>query len=340
MDALSDVLRAIRLTGAVFLDAELRAGWSYLTPPPKVIGELHMPHAEHIIPYHLITEGRCVARLVDSEPVELESGDLIVFPHGDRHVLASATPGDLQPIEVRGEDLHALLRPGEVAPLSKGSEGEATRLVCGYLACDRRLSEPILAGLPRMLRVSVRDSGIAAWVQTSVRFSVAESAAPRAGGTTVLAKLSELLFVEAIRQYIETLPPEHGGWLAGLRDRFVGRALALMHQDPAHPWTVDELSARIGLSRSALAERFGHLLGQPPMQYLIRWRISLAAQQLLSGNRGVAQIAQEVGYESEAAFNRAFKRELGVPPATWRKTGGAATSGGASSLLGPSPSAA
>jgi AraC-like DNA-binding protein len=155
-----------------------------------------------------------------------------------------------------------------------------------------------------------------------VRFSVAESTAPRAGGATVLAKLSELLFVEAVRQYIEALPQEQTGWLAGLRDRFVGRALALMHQDPAYPWTVDELAQQIGLSRSALAERFGELLGQPPMQYLTRWRILLAAQHLLSGSRGVAQVAEEVGYQSEAAFSRAFKRELGVPPATWRKNGG------------------
>lgn len=331
MDALSDVLRAIRLTGAVFLDAELWAGWSYLTPPPRLIGELHMPEAEHIIPYHLVSEGRCLARLVDGEPVQLETGDLVVFPHGDRHVLASSNMGRLRGVEMTAESLHQLLRPGEVASMRSGRRGAATRLVCGYLACDRRLSEPILAGLPQMLSVNFQDSGIAAWVHTAVRFSVAESEAPRAGGAAVLAKLSELLFVEAIRQYMESLPPEQTGWLAGLRDRFVGRALALMHHEPAYPWTVEELGKRVGLSRSALADRFAELLGQPPMQYLTRWRISMAAQQLLLGNRGLAQIAEEVGYESEAAFNRAFKREFGVPPATWRKSGGtlAATDGAA-----------
>ena len=329
MDALSDVLRAVRLTGAVFLDAELRSGWSYLTPPPQAIGALHMPGAEHIIPYHLISEGRCRASLPDGEPVELRAGDLIIFPHGDRHVLESVSPGKLKPIEIRGEDLYSMLRPGEIAPLKKGTGGEATRLVCGYLACDRRLSEPILAGLPRLLRVSVKDSGIASWVESSVRFSVAESTAPRAGGTTVIAKLSELLFVEAIRQYIDTLPPSQTGWLAGLRDRFVGRALALLHQEPAYAWTVDELAKQVGLSRSALADRFVELLGQPPMQYLTRWRLSLAAQQLLSGGRALAQIAEGVGYDSEAAFNRAFKREFGVPPATWRKSDRAVPAGGA-----------
>jgi AraC-like DNA-binding protein len=321
MDALSDVLRAVRLTGAVFLEAELRSGWSYLTPPPEAIGALHMPGAELIIPYHLVSEGRCHASLPDGEPVELQSGELIIFPHGDRHVLASVSSAKLKPIEIRGEDLYSLLRPGEIAPLKKGADGKPTRIICGYLACDRRLSEPVLRGLPRLLRVSVKDSGIASWVESSVRFSVAESTAPRAGGTTVLAKLSELLFVEAIRQYIETLPPGQTGWLAGLRDRFVGRALALLHQEPAHPWSVDELAKQVGLSRSALADRFVELLGQPPMQYLTRWRLSLAAQQLLSGGGALAQIAERVGYDSEAAFNRAFKREFGVPPATWRKSG-------------------
>ena len=205
MDALSDVLRAIRLTGAVFLDLELKAGWSYLTPPPRLIGELHMQQAEHIIPYHLVSEGCCLAKLEDGEPVQLGTGDLVVFPHGDRHVLASSKMGGLRPVEMTVESLIQLLRPGEVTPMRSGDQGETTRLVCGYLACDRRLSEPILAGLPRMLSVNLRDSGIAGWVHTAVRFSVAESEAPRAGGAAVLAKLSELLFVEAIRQYMESL---------------------------------------------------------------------------------------------------------------------------------------
>jgi len=268
--------------------------------------------------------------LLGGEPVEVHQGDLIVFPHADRHVLASSEPGDLIPIEVRGEELHSLLRPGEVTPLSRGSVGQATRLVCGYLACDRRLSEPILAGLPRLLLVSVSDHSIADWVRSSVRFSVAQSKTPRPGGMTVLAKLSELLFVEAIRHYAETLPSEQTGWFAGLRDRFVGRALALLHGDPNFAWTVDELAKQVGLSRSALADRFGELLGQPPMQYLTQWRLSLAAQELLSGQRSVAQIAHDVGYDSEAAFNRAFKRVFGVPPATWRKTKGSVAQDAAS----------
>ena len=319
MDALSHVLSAIRLTGAVFLEAELRAGWSYVTPPASSIGALLMPEAEHIIPYHLVTEGACKAHLLDGVPVELKLGDLIIFPHGDQHVLANSGQEEPVSLDISEEDLRSLLRPGEVTPLRHGSSGDATRLVCGYLACDRRLSEPILAGLPRMLKVSLTDHSISDWVRSSLRFSVAESRAPRPGAMSVLTKLSELLFVEAIRHYVETLPDEQTGWFAGLRDRFVGRALALLHQDPGYAWTVDELAKQVGLSRSALAERFGELIGQPPMQYLTQWRLSVAAQELLSSKRALAQIAQAVGYESEAAFNRAFKRAFGVPPATWRK---------------------
>ncbi len=321
MDALSGVLKAVRLTGAVYVEAELRAGWSYLTPPPEIIGGLLMPEADHIAPYHLVTEGRCTAALPDGESVLLETGDLVLFPRGDRHVLASAHAegATRQTVAVKAEDLRALLRRGEVLPLRHGSGGEVTRIACGYLACDRRLSQQVLGNLPRMLHVSMGGSEIAAWVRSSVRLSVAESSAPRAGGELMLAKLSELLFVEAIRQYVEALPEGQAGWLAGLRDRYVGRALALLHDRPAHPWTVDELGRSVGLSRSALAQRFNELVGQPPMQYLTQWRLGLAAQLLRASDRPVAQVADEVGYESEAAFNRAFKRELGVPPAAWRR---------------------
>ena len=175
--------------------------------------------------------------------------------------------------------------------------------------------------LPRVMVVNMREGPGAQWLTSSIRFSISEAAGQRAGAGTVLAKLSELMFVEAIRRHIESLPPEQTGWLAGLRDRFVGKSLAPMHSKPAHAWTVEELADTVGLSRSALAERFTGLIGQPPMQYLTRWRLQLAANLLRAVNRAVAAIAAEVGYESEAAFNRAFKREFGVPPAAWRKGG-------------------
>jgi AraC-like DNA-binding protein len=321
MDALSEVLGAVRLTGAVFLELELRAQWSYLTAPARRIADVLMPDADHVIPYHLVTEGTCYARLLDDSPVELRTGDLILFPAGDRHVLATAseTALRLKPVEITGETLDKLLRRGDVAALKQGRSGETTRIVCGFLACDRRLAEPVLLSLPRLLKVSMRDGGTAAWVQSSIRFSVAESASSRPGSAVVLARLSEVLFAEAVRHYMDQLPPGGSGWLAGLRDRYVGRALSLLHGQPAHPWTVDQLARKVGLSRSALGERFNALIGAPPMQYLTRWRTSLAARQLRESDVSILRVATEVGYESEAAFNRAFKREFGLPPAAWRK---------------------
>jgi len=327
MDALSDVLSAVRLTGAVFLDMDLRAQWSYITAPARKIADVLMPDADHVIPYHLVTEGTCYARLLDGDPVELNAGDLILFPHGDRHMLLTASESGLRlkPTDITGESLSKLLKRGDIAAFKKGRTGKATRIVCGFLACDKRLAEPILLSLPRLLKISLRDGGIAAWVQSSIRYSVAQSASSRPGSAAVLARLSELLFAEAVRHYMDELPPGNSGWLAGLRDRYVGRALSLLHEQPAHPWTVDEIAAKVGLSRSALTERFNALIGTPPIQYLTRWRTSLAATQLRESDASIIRIATDVGYESEAAFNRAFKREFGLPPATWRRR---AASGG------------
>ena len=321
MDALSDVLGVIRLSGAVFLQMELRAQWSYLTAPPRAIADVLMPDAaDHVIPYHLLLDGTCFARLLDGEFVQLAAGDLVMFPAGDRHVLATASDLSRQvtPTEITGESL-SFLKRNEIVPFAAGDSGDATRIVCGYLACDKRLAEPIITKLPRLLKVSLRDGNAAAWVRSSIQFSVAQSASERPGSAMVLARLSEVLFAEVIRLHVETLPPEETGWLAALRDRHIGRTLALLHDKPAHPWTVEELASKVGLSRSALGQRFVALIGKPPMEYLMRWRILLAARHLRESRTPVVQVAAEVGYESEAAFNRAFKRELGVPPAAWRR---------------------
>jgi AraC-like DNA-binding protein len=190
------------------------------------------------------------------------------------------------------------------------------------LACDDTLSNPLLASLPRLFKIDMRQDPRAAWLESSLKFAAAEAAHSRAGGTIVLARLSELLFVEAVRSCIEALPAHQTGWLAGVRDRYVGRALSLLHAHSVHPWTVDELARKVGLSRSALAQRFTDLLGQPPMQYLARWRLQIAAQELLIGRKSLAAVAEQIGYESEAAFSRAFRREFGMPPAGWRKSKG------------------
>jgi len=321
MDALSDVLGVIRLTGAVFLQMELRAQWSYLTAPARAIADVLMPDtADHVIPYHLLLEGMCFARLPDGEFVRLGEGDLVMFPAGDRHVLATASDVSRQiaPTEITGESL-SFLKRNEIVPFKAGDSGQTTRIVCGYLACDKHLAEPIIGKLPRLLKVSLRDGNAAAWIRTSIQYSVAQSASQRPGSAMVLARLSEVLFAEGIRQHVETLLPGDIGWLAALKDRYIGRTLALLHDKPAHPWTVDELAKKVGLSRSALGQRFVALIGKPPMEYLTRWRVLLAARHLRESRTPVIQIAAEVGYESESAFNRAFKRELGVPPAAWRR---------------------
>ena len=198
-----------------------------------------------------------------------------------------------------------------------GGGGPRTQMVCGFLGCDARPFNPLLATLPRTLRVSTREGG--GWLESLARLAVAESEGGRPGGESVLARASELMFVEVVRRYLTSLPPEQTGWLAGVRDPFVGRALAVLHDRPAEPWTVESLAKESALSRSALAERFTHLVGEAPMQYLTRWRMQLAATLLRSRNVSVFEAAMEVGYASEAAFSRAFKKVVGLPPAAWRE---------------------
>jgi AraC-like DNA-binding protein len=321
MDALSDVLGAVRLTGAVFLEMEMRENWSYLTAPARAIADVIMPEADHVIPYHLLLSGDCYARLPEGEPVKLQAGEVVMFPAGDRHVLATGNRAGLQmrPVEISGESLRGMLNRGQVTPLREGAAGDATRIVCGFLSCDRRMAEPILQCLPRLLRVNLRDSGTAAWVRSSIQFSIAQGAARRPGSAMVLARLSEVLFAEAVRQYMESLPESQTGWLGALRDRHVGRALALLHDRPCTAWTLERLSHEVGLSRSALGDRFAALVGKPPMQYLMSWRLAMAETRLRRGEGSIQRIATDVGYESEAAFCRAFKREFGMPPAAWRR---------------------
>ena len=207
---------------------------------------------------------------------------------------------------------------GEVMRITYGGEGESAQLICGFLAVQEVAKNPLLAALPRLFKVDMRESS-ATWLESSMRFATQQADGARPGGATVLSKLSELLFVEAIRRYVDTIPEGEKGWLGGLRDRHVARALALMHERPAFPWTVEDLANRTGTSRSVLAQRFTDFLDMPPMHYLGQWRLQLAAQQLRSSNQSLALIAEQIGYDSEAAFNRAFKREFGQPPATWRR---------------------
>jgi AraC-like DNA-binding protein len=314
MDVLSEVLKVVKLQGAVFFNGEFSSPWSFCSPPSNTVAPYLAPAARHVIIYHLLTEGRASARLVGGERIILEAGDLVIFPHGDAHLIENGPP--TKPVEITKE-LARIFSQG--LKLSRmGGGGEVTRFVCGFMACEPRLSQVFLSGLPPVFKISIRNDASGRWLENSIRFSVNEAGASRAGGEAVLAKLSEVLFVETLRAYIAELPVEQTGWLAGARDAEVGKTLALMHRNPAGPWTLASLAKEAGVSRSLLAERFRHYLNQTPMAYLTRWRLQLGAQMLVSTSYSVAQVAAEVGYESEAAFNRAFKREFASPPARFR----------------------
>ena len=314
MDALSDVMRAVRLTGAVFFDVRASNPWVAETPPGPTIVRNIFPDADHLMSYHVVTHGTCWACPIEGEPVELHAGDVVVFPHGDAHAMCSA-PGMRD-----APDMGRFRAPsnGQLPfTLSVGEpQDDPAHLVCGFLGCDAGPFNPLLSALPRVIRVGDQQGGA---IGALVQFALAESQQHRIGGECVLGRLSELMFVDVVRRYLETLPDDRRGWLAGLRDPFVGRALTALHHSPAHDWTLESLAHEVGLSRSALAERFVQFVGQPPMQYLGNWRMQLAANLLLSGNEGIAEIADQVGYESEAAFSRAFKKAVGTPPSQWRK---------------------
>jgi AraC-like DNA-binding protein len=267
-----------------------------------------------VIIYHLLTEGQGFAGLEHGKRIPLVAGDIVIFPHGDSHTVSNGA--QVEPVDQERE-LHRIFAHG-LKLARAGGGGEVTKLVCGYMSCDPQLSRVFLAGLPAVFKVNVRDGAAGRWLESSIRFSVEEADASRAGGEAVMAKLSEVLFVETLRRYISELPPEQTGWLAGARNPEVGKALALLHHHPARSWTIASLAQEVGLSRSVLAERFRHYMGEPPMSYLTGWRLQLGAQMLKSGSRSVAEIAAEVGYESEAAFNRAFKRSCRIPPARFR----------------------
>lgn len=314
MDALSEILRVVNLKGAVFFHARFTAPWRFESPDASTLARALDPGAEHLVLYHFITEGECTVLFDGMPPMLLQAGDVILIPHGDAHVMASsAAAAPASPI-----DMQAILRE-RPRSLDYGGGGPPGKFICGYMTCDPRLWRPILDALPRAVTVSLRRGGESHWLERSILDAVEEAASPKPGGETVLAKLSELMVVETLRRYIAQVSSDQRSWLGGLRDRMVGRCLAFMHEQPAQAWTVESLARGVGVSRSVLAERFTHFVGQSPMQYLGKWRMALAANYLRGTSLSLTRIAEEVGYETATAFNRAFKREFGVPPATWRR---------------------
>jgi AraC-like DNA-binding protein len=319
MDVLSDVLGAVRLTGAVFFDVEAAEPWVAQTPDVATFAHQVMPEAEHVIVFHILTHGSCWSELVDGSvpPIRLSAGDLVVVPNGHEHALCSVPGMRAVP------DLSAYRRPvgGKIIHpvwVNEGGGPERCHFVCGYFGCDARPFNPLLDALPRMFNARVSER-TRSWLSSLVSAAVAESEEATPGGETMLAKLAELMFVEVIRKYIDGLPDGSRDWLSGLRDRQVGASLALIHGRPAEPWSLDSLAREVGMSRTVFAERFMSFVGVPPMQYLARWRLQLAAHLLENRSCGIAVAAAQVGYESEAAFNRAFKKHVGMPPGAWRR---------------------
>jgi AraC-like DNA-binding protein len=315
MDAFSEILSGVKLNGALFFSAEFSAPWGFSAPASNIIAAELARGAPHLVLYHFVIEGEALVQLADGPSIELKPGDIVVFPHGDPHNMTSVR-GATAPFPSYG--ISAKIRSRDLSLLRAGGGGETARFVCGYMTCDPYLSRPILNGLPPVFKVNIRTDRSGQWLENSILHLVEEAASGRVGSEAMLAKLSEALFVDTLRRYVAGLPEQQMGWLAGARDPIVGKSLGLLHSRIAYPWTIASLSDEVGISRSALVERFTRYLAEPPMTYLTHWRLQLAARSLESTSRGVAEIAADVGYESDAAFNRAFKREFGQPPGRYR----------------------
>ncbi|MGK2741787.1 AraC family transcriptional regulator [Tepidicaulis sp. LMO-SS28] len=315
MDAVTDMLRAMRFAGGVFVDAQFRAPWCVTS---GVGLEAYAPFTgkvpRHVISYHYVLEGTMLLQIPGGAPTELRAGDLVVLPHNKMHLLGSTL--SIEP--VGGDIVTQAAEAGKPVRIDHGGTGPRTHMVCGFLAGVSPAS-PLLGMLPEIMTLNVEESASGDWIESSIRFAVAELAAGKEGSSDMLARLAELLFVEAVRRFFEKHPPHEQGWAAALRDPVVARAVGLLHGALDRHWTADDLAREAGLSRSAFAERFTRALGEPPMRYLTKYRLGQAARLLARTQDTISRVAFDVGYESEAAFNRAFKREHGIPPAQWRR---------------------
>jgi AraC-like DNA-binding protein len=318
-DPLSDVLRMVKLTGALYFLVDASTPWGIEVPQADAFAGIILPRAQHVVSYHIVLEGAGWVSMPGVAPLRFEAGDILVMPHADAYSMLSA-PG--QPPEYDAEASVQFFREMAAGKLpfvieEGGGGAERTRFVCGYLGCDMQPFNPVLSALPRLLHVRRPTAAPGGLLERLIELTLREAQGHRIGGACIRLRLSELMFVEVIRRYLETLPVGQGGWLSGLRDPVIGRVLSMLHERPAHAWTLKELAARAGASRAVVAERFAHLVGCPPIHYLTLWRMQVAGRLLADGVK-VAATAHEVGYESEAAFSRAFKKTVGVPPAQWR----------------------
>lgn len=314
-DLLSDLLGSMHLSGVVLLRTEFREPWSLLTPNTVELARLLPFRTEHIIPFHVVAEGRCCLKLADRDPVWLSQGDVVLLPYGDAHVLGGQEPATALPVA------ELLPQPPwhDILVLPYGGEGAMTRLLCGFVQCDELLLHPILRQLPPLIHVSPGAGPEDEWLASTIRHTVHEASHAKPGARCMLPRLTELMFVEVLRNHMGNMSEDAVGWFAALNDPVAGAALKLLHAAPLQHWDVNGLARHIGVSRSVLATRFRHFLGLPPMHYLTHWRMQLAAQALKTTDQPIKWIAEQAGYESEAAFSRAFKRRFESPPAEWRR---------------------
>lgn len=314
MDPLSEVLRAVRLTGGVFLSAHFTAPWciSVAITPDDCARYLPKRPAQ-MIGYHVVTEGKLLVGIESAPMLEVSAGEIVLFPQNNSHTLADER--GIKPVSAR-----SLIQRSPVGGLSRidhGGGGAETRIVCGFLASEENYN-PLISTLPKALKIDVRQGASREWIEASVRFAAGELTNGRLASSNVMTRLSESLLTEAVRQYSSSLPENELGWLKGLNDSHVGRALALIHHKLTEPWSAEALASEVALSRSAFVQRFTSFVGMPPIRYLTVMRLQAARLNLRETSKTIVQIAHSVGYESGEAFSRAFKREYGLSPAQWR----------------------
>ena len=327
-DPLSDVLRTVKLTGALFFLVDASLPWGVEVPRAEAFSSLILPRAQHVVSYHIILKGAGWANIPGVASTWLEAGDVLVFPHGDAYAML-CKPGQPPEFDAAATvDWFRDMAAGKLPFVSKeGGGGEPhAEFVCGFLGCDTAPFNPVLSNLPRLLRIQRTRSGRDDLLNILIDLTLDEAYRPRTGGEAIRLRLGELIFVEVMRRYLEALPAHETGWLAGLRDPLVGKVLVMLHEQPAYPWTLNELARRACASRAALAARFTHVVGHAPMHYLTLWRMQIAARRLADSSMKVAAVGREIGYESEAAFSRAFKKTVGLSPSAWRHN--AAVAGG------------
>lgn len=310
-DTLSDVLRVIRLSGGVFVRLQLSPPFAFGTLDAETL-RLHLaPDSEQLLPFHLVQKGPVWFHVEGSDPVKLETNDILVLPGGAGHGLSDSTDQELVAVP---NFLAGTQGTPQTFTWPGSGQAEETRVLCGFFSCRARIYSPLLGALPKVMVIR-HDPERTPWLAATLKRTFDESLASRPGGSALVEQLTSLLFMEVVQRQLEK---DSSGWLGALSDPVLGPVLHLIHQQPSQAWTVQSLAKQAGSSSSVLAERFVETIGISPIKYLTHWRLELAASRLLDSNDSIAEIALDIGYASEASLNRAFKRHVGAPPATWR----------------------